>query len=204
METQQPRAWTDIDLEAIRGAMEVLDVSEGVDSGEVVRLRAELEALRQEHAHCSREELVQVPYPVFDTADTARIEGATLEWKRACEAFSADIAPRFIELGRIADEFWKRIEEGMDAAKGTSARQAPAPAQRPKPAHNMNGKMTPGAQRMLITLARRHPTMLNARDLGALSGVKHSGGSFGPISRDCAPPVSFAKRANCWASARPA
>jgi uncharacterized protein len=190
METRQPRAWTDIDLDAIRGAMDVLDVADAVavDAELENRLRGQIADLQRQ---LEQRVVTQVPYPVFTDADTARIEAATLEWKRTCDEFAAFMAPKFAELGRIAEEFWQRIEAAMATAKAGKAE--PAPQARKVVSHGVditnlkidryqqNGKteaLRPPARRMLAALALRHPNPLSRRDLGALIGVRQTSGSF--------------------------
>ncbi|MEW6049343.1 MAG: helicase HerA-like domain-containing protein, partial [Bacillota bacterium] len=171
-----PRQMASIDLERVRERLQAVMERVGRDDPKELRRRiAELE--RQLAARPAPQPVVErVEVPVLDPSVVDKLREVVEQLRGPVEALNTAFAALTDAATRLERAGTKPAVK--PTTRPASLPSAPRPAPEPAPAQNGAVSLRAGERRMLATLARRHPLRLTRAQLGTLSGLTPSGGTF--------------------------
>lgn len=175
-----PATLADVDLRAIQERMAATIERAKADDPKALRRRiAELE--RELAARPTPERVVErVEVPVLEPGVVDKLRDVVEQLRGPVEALGSILAEITAAVGRLTQSMARTTPA---PAPRPTTRPAPAAPTQPIPEQDMPTPtggvvLRAGERRMLATLARRHPLRLTRAQLGTLSGLTPSGGTF--------------------------
>lgn len=170
-----PATLADVDLQAIQARMAAtIERAKADDPRELRRRIAELE--RQLAAKPASERIVErVEVPVLDPDLADKLREIVDQLRGPVEALNTILGELSAAVGRLTQA---RVGPTPEPISRPVAPAAPVVQAQIAPTPTSSVTLRAGERRILATLARRHPLRLTRAQLGTLSGLTPSGGTF--------------------------